>query len=94
MPLINWVDVIATAVILAGLPWVIRRLFGPVAASRRAWAARVSGYAAVVALIAVKSGVARFEHAPAAQRQFLPGSGPARLSFSWCWRHMWPGCSP
>jgi hypothetical protein len=66
---------------LAGLPWVIRRLFGPVAASRRAWAARVSGYAAVVALIAVKSGVARFEHAPAAQRHLLAGIWTGEIVF-------------
>jgi len=73
MPLINWVDVIATAVLLAGLPWIIRRVFGPVAASWRVRAARVSGYAAVIALVAVKSGVARFEHPLAAQRH-LPAS--------------------
>src|SRR5215469_15499382 len=81
MPLINWVDVIATAVMLAGLPWAIRRVFGPVAASRRAWAARVSGYAAVVALVAVKSGVARFEPAPATQRHLLAGIWTGEIVF-------------
>jgi len=81
MPLINWVDVIATAVMLAGLPWAIRRVFGPVAASRRARAARVSGYAAVAALIAVKSGVARFGHAPAAQRHVLAGIWTGEIVF-------------
>ena len=81
MPLINWVDVIATAVILAGLPWVIRRFFGPVAASRRAWAARIGGYAAVIALVAVKSGVARFEHPPAVQRHLLGGIWTGEIVF-------------
>ena len=81
MPLINWVDVIATAVTLAGLPWAIRRVFGPVAASWWARAARVGGYAAVIALVAVKSGVARFEHAPAAQRHLLPGIWTGEIVF-------------
>jgi hypothetical protein len=81
MPLINWVDVIATAVTLAGMPWAIRRVFGPVAAGWRARAARVGGYAAVIALIAVKSGVARFEHAPAAQRHLLAGIWTGEIVF-------------
>ena len=81
MPLINWVDVIAAAVTLAGLPWAIRRVFGPVAASWRARAARVSGCAAVAALIAVKSGVARFEHAPAVQRHMLAGIWTGEVVF-------------
>ena len=52
---LNRVYVIGTLVMLAMLPWVVRRFFGPV---RRGWlplAARAGGYAAVLALIAAKA---------------------------------------
>ena len=79
--LINRVSVIATAVILAGLPWAIRRVFGPAAASRLARAARAGGYAAVFALVAVKSDVARIEYASAAQRHVLAGVWTGEIFF-------------
>lgn len=52
---LNRVYVVLTVVLLAGLPWVVRRYFGPV---RGGWAprvARVGGYALVLALIAAKA---------------------------------------
>jgi hypothetical protein len=52
---LNRVYVIGTLVALAVLPWVVRRYWGPV---RRGWApraARVGGYALVLALIAAKA---------------------------------------
>ncbi len=61
---INRVDVIAIAVILAGLPWVIRRTRGPVAAGRRAQLLRIGGYAAVLTLVVVKAAVERVADAP------------------------------
>ena len=79
--LINRVGVIATAVILAGLPWAIRRVFGPASASRLARAARIGGYAAVFALVAVKSDVARIEYASAAQRHVLAGVWTGEIFF-------------
>src|SRR5215467_11353178 len=79
--LINRVGVIATAVILAGLPWAIRRVFGPVAASRLAQAARAGGYAAVFALVAAKSDVARFEYAQAARPHVLAGVWTGEVVF-------------
>jgi hypothetical protein len=79
--LINRVSVIATVVILAGLPWAIRRVFGQAAASRLARAARVGGYAAVFALVAVKSDVARIEYASAAQRHVLAGVWTGEIVF-------------
>jgi hypothetical protein len=79
--LINKTGVIATVVILAGLPWAIRRVFGPAAASRLARIARVSGYAALFALVAVKSDVARFEYALAAQRHVLAGIWAGEVVF-------------
>src|SRR5215831_7518039 len=79
--LIDRVSVIATAVILAGLPWAIRLVFGPAAAGRLARAARVGGYAAVLALVAVKSDVARFEYAQAAHRHVLAGVWTGEVVF-------------
>jgi hypothetical protein len=55
----NRVDVIAIAVILAALPWVIRRTHGPVAGRRLARLGRVGGYTAVFALVLVKAAVER-----------------------------------
>ena len=52
---VNRVYVTLTVVMLAVLPWMVRRSFGPV---RRGWvprAARVGGYAVVLALIAGKA---------------------------------------
>ena len=52
---LNRMYVVLTVVLLAGLPWVVRRYFGPV---RGGWAprvARVGGYALVLALIAAKA---------------------------------------
>lgn len=71
--LINRVAVIATVAMLAGLPWVIRRKFGPVARTWRARIVRVCGYAAVLALMLAETDVARFEYAGAAKRHLLAG---------------------
>jgi hypothetical protein len=67
--------------ILAGLPWAIGRVFGPAAASRLARAARAGGYAAVFALVAVKSDVARIEYTSAAQRHVLAGVWTGEIVF-------------
>jgi hypothetical protein len=61
---INRVDVIAIAVILAGLPWAIRRARGPIAGGRRARVVRTGGYAALLALVLVKAAVERVADAP------------------------------
>ena len=61
---INRVDVITIAVILAGLPWAIRRTRGPVADSRLARLVRTGGYAAILALVLVKAAVERVAQAP------------------------------
>jgi hypothetical protein len=54
------VGVIAIVVILAALPWVVRRILGPAAESRTARIARVGGYASIFALVLVKDTVERF----------------------------------
>lgn len=61
---INRTDVLAIAAILAGLAWISRRTRGPVAAARWARLVRTGGYAAVLALVLVKSAVERVAYAP------------------------------
>ena len=56
---INRVDVITISVILAGLPWIVRRARGPVAGSRQARMIRTAGYAAILILVLVKTAVER-----------------------------------
>jgi hypothetical protein len=79
--LINRVDVIATVALLAGLPWAVRRRFGPAADSWLAWLVRAGGYAAIFALVAVKSGVARSEYTTVAHRHLLPGVWTGEVFF-------------
>ena len=69
---INRIDVIVIMVILAGLPWIIRRVRGPVADARLARLVRTGGYAAVLALVLAKSAVERVADAPPNN-----GGGPA-----------------
>ena len=52
---LNRVSVTVTVVLLAVLPWVVRRYFGPVRGGWAARAARVGGYAVVLALTAAKA---------------------------------------
>jgi hypothetical protein len=61
---INRVDVIAVVVILAVLPWVIRRARGPAAGTRLARLVRTGGYAAILVLVLVKAAVERVADAP------------------------------
>jgi hypothetical protein len=61
---INRVDVIAIAVLLGGLPWVVRLVRGPAAKTRLARAVRGGGYAAVLALVLAKAAVERVADAP------------------------------
>ena len=52
---LNRVYAVGTVVLLAGLPWVVRRYFGPVRSGWAPRAARAGGYAMVLALIAAKA---------------------------------------
>ena len=52
---LNRVYAVSTVVLLAVLPWVVRRYFGPVRSGWAPRAARVGGYAMVLALIAAKT---------------------------------------
>ncbi len=55
--LLTRVDVVAAVLILAAAPWVIRRRYGPAGAGRLARLLRITGYAAVFALLLVKAEV-------------------------------------
>jgi len=61
---INRADVVTIAMLLAGLPWAIRRVRGPAAGSRPARLLRTGGYAALLALVLVKAAVERVAEAP------------------------------
>jgi hypothetical protein len=61
---VNRADVITIAVLLAGLPWAIRRFRGPLAGGWPARLLRAGGYAAVLALVLVKAAVERVAGAP------------------------------
>jgi hypothetical protein len=67
---INRADVITIAVILAGLPWVIRRIRGPVAGTRPARLLRTGGYTVLLALVLVKAAVERVAEAPPNNNNF------------------------
>jgi hypothetical protein len=79
--LISRVSVVGVAVMLAGLPRLIRRRFGPMA---RGWApplVRAVGCATVVVLLAVKAKVERGEFAVAAHRPSLAGLWAGEVVF-------------
>ena len=61
---INRIDVMVIVLILAGLPWLVRRVRGPVADGRLARLVRIGGYVAVLALVVAKSAVERVADAP------------------------------
>ena len=65
---INRIDVIVIVVILAGLPWIVRRVRGPVADGRLARPVRIGGYAVILALVLAKSAVERVADAEGHQR--------------------------
>jgi hypothetical protein len=79
--LIDRIDVVAAVVLLAGLPWVTRRRYGPAAGGRLAPIVRAGGYAAIFALVAVKTHVARFEYTTVAQRHLLAGIWAGEVVF-------------
>jgi hypothetical protein len=61
--LISRIDVIFTVLVLAALPSLVSRKFGPVAAGWLPRLVRVAGYAAVFGLVLVKADVERVEYA-------------------------------
>jgi hypothetical protein len=54
---IRRLDVTVIVLMLAGLPWLARRFFGPAGRGRAARAVRAGGYAVVIAVVLVKAAV-------------------------------------
>jgi hypothetical protein len=79
--LINRVDVIAAVVMLAGLPWLARRVFGPAGGSWLARVVRAGGYATVFALVLVKAEAERPEYAAHSGRAWLAGAWAGEIIF-------------
>ena len=70
---LNRVYVVGTVVLLAALPVVVRRYFGPVRGGRAPRAARVGGYAMVLVLIAAKIAKDRYGSKLGAYFVIVPG---------------------
>ena len=79
--LINRTDVIATLLLLAALPWAVRRVYGPVAGGWLAPLVRAGGYGIVFALVLVKADVERAEYASPAVRPELAGLWAGEVVF-------------
>jgi hypothetical protein len=79
--LVDRVDVIAAVVLLAGLPWLVRRVFGPPGGSRLARAVRVGGYAAVFVLVLAKAEVERSEFVSLPGRAWFAGVWTGEIVF-------------
>lgn len=79
--LINRVGVIAAVVILAGLPWLARRVVGPAGDSRLARIMRVGGYASVFTLVLAEAAVERSEYATYSGRAWLAGAWAGEVVF-------------
>jgi hypothetical protein len=67
-----WLRTIAAIVVLAGLPWLVRRRFGPVIDSRLARALRVGTFAGIMALIVALAELDRITNTPSQ----LAAAGP------------------
>ena len=79
--LMNRVNVVAVVVMLAGLPWLARRVFGPAGDSRLARIVRVGSYVAVFALVLVKAEVERSEYAVRSGRAWFAGAWAGEIIF-------------
>jgi len=74
-------DVTMTVLMLAGLPWLARRFFGPAGRGRAARAVRAGGYAVVVAMVLVKADVERSEYAALARTPRQAGVWTGEIIF-------------
>jgi hypothetical protein len=79
--LISRVSVLVAAVLMAGLPWLVRRLYGGPAVGWAPAIVRGVGFGVVVALLAVKSRVEHVEFAAAAGRRPLAGLWTGEVIF-------------
>lgn len=79
--LINRVDVTAAVLMLAGLPWLARRVSGPAGGSWLARIVRAGCYLAVFGLVLVKAEVERSEYAGHSGRAWLAGAWTGEVIF-------------
>ena len=78
------VDVVTVLLVLAGLPLLARRLFGPPAAGPVARVLRAGAYAAVLVLTVAKASVEQVVNAPpVVARQAASGRGLQPPAFTW-----------
>ena len=75
------VDVIVAVLILALLPWPVRRRFGPVGPGRLIQVLRIIGYAAVFALLLIKAVVERRGSAGAGSHAGVAGAWTGEIVF-------------
>jgi hypothetical protein len=68
-------DVTVTVLMLAGLPWLVRKFFGPAGRGRAARSVRTGGYAVVLGVVLVKAAAERSGYAEL--------DGPSRLAGAW-----------
>ncbi len=71
--LMTRVELIATLVIVAGVSWAARRVFGPAGDGWQARTVRIGGYLAIFALVLIKADVARSEYAAIPGGSWLAG---------------------
>jgi hypothetical protein len=79
--LIGRVSVLVTAAMMAGLPWLIRRLYGPPGTGWVPGLVRVVGVGVVIALLAVKTRVEQVEFGAAGGRRSLSGLWTGEVIF-------------
>ena len=79
--LISRVSVLVVTILLAGLPWLIRRRYGTPAAGWLPALVRIVGLSVVVALLAVKSRVEHVEFAAADNHRSLAGLWTGEVVF-------------
>lgn len=78
---VNRVDVLTTLGLLAVVPWLTRRFFGPADPSRLARAVRAAGYTALLALLLVKFQVERSGYRTPVGRPWLAGAWAGETAF-------------
>ena len=74
------IDVIAAVILLAGLPWLARKVFGPAGGGLKR-VVRLAGYAAVCALVLLKAEVERGQYAAPSGRAWLAGAWAGEIAF-------------
>ncbi|MBV9207062.1 MAG: hypothetical protein JO037_17085, partial [Actinobacteria bacterium] len=77
----NRVEVTAIAVILGGLPWLIRRARGPAGGGGLTRLVRAGGYAAVLALVLTRTALQRVADAPPNNRTASAGAWIVEIIF-------------